>query len=216
MDKRAVVSRIKAASKSIDQVYPFPELRSGSLPRSTAIVLFAQYQMLSDEFPKVLCTVAARLSSDHARTGIISNLWDEHGRGDIRNSHRAMLQAFMTSFHADTEVRTLAPTWQTRLFLNGIGGIAERGSLAEAIGMLLFFEAVTPSQYRAVIAWLEKSTALTGNDLQFWSDHVEHDGDHLRELLDNTLEHENVDQTGLLNGLAQSRQIEAIFWRQFE
>jgi pyrroloquinoline quinone (PQQ) biosynthesis protein C len=171
--------------------------------------------MLSDEFPKVLCAVAARLSSDHARMGIISNLWDEHGRGDIRNSHRAMLQSFMTKFNAGSEMCRLEPTWQTRLFLNGIGGIAERGSLSEAIGMLLFFEAVTPSQYRAVIKWLENATALTGHDFGFWSDHVDHDGDHLRDLLDHTVDHEEVDQTGLLSGLAQSREIEAIFWRQF-
>ena len=215
MDKRLVLERVKAAADDIAGAPTFTALRSGGMPSSVFAELVSQYRNLSIDFPRILCTIAARIGSEEARLGLITNLWDEHGRGNAREGHRAMLDAFIERFDPNLIETPHQSSWQTRLFLNAMGGVAASGSLSEALGMLLFFEAVTPLEYRAVIAWLSQSTDLRESDWRFWSDHVEHDGDHLRDLLDLTVQHETLDPDALIQGVRQACAVEQCFWAQF-
>lgn len=216
MNKRAILNSVKSAADHIETCHPFPALFSNDIVPAMMVDLFDQYALISFEFPKVLCGVGARLSSDAARLGIISNLWDEHGRGEIDHSHRAMLEKFINLYNGSSAKRTIQSTWQTRLFITGVYGICIFGTISEAVGALLFFEAVTPAQYRAIISWLKENRKLDALDLEFWVDHVEHDGDHVRILLDNTARHENLNDVELLAGISQARHLEEVFWSQFE
>lgn len=215
MDHKQVTKLLSSEIQSFSEMGLFKKLHDGSLPRSVVADLFHQYEIISNHFPQVLCILGARITSDEVRSGIIQNLWDEHGQGDPRNSHRKMLSRFLDSFFGSDRQPEMTASWQTALFANGVSGICNYASFPEAVGSMIFFEAITPSEYRPIITWLKSNTDLDDNEIDFWQDHIEHDGDHVRDLIESTLKGSKTDPTMIARGIAQASHLERVFWGQF-
>jgi pyrroloquinoline quinone (PQQ) biosynthesis protein C len=61
-----------------------------------AIRIFAeQYYIASDAFPAFLGCAVAHVDSEMARMSLVSNLWDEYGRGESGRFHRTLLLQFV-------------------------------------------------------------------------------------------------------------------------
>ncbi len=190
-------------------------MAAGSFDRQTMAHLVRQFTLVSEAFPGALLQLAARVSSERASTELLANLWDEQGQGNPANGHRAMLKRFTDGFLVGEERdQPPIPTWQTRLFLNGTIGLYGRGTVAEAMGALLFVEMVTPWEFTQVTAWLRQNTSLSASELQFWDDHVTHDGPHAVSLLDACID-EGLPMADVVSGISQANALEEIFWGQF-
>lgn len=214
MDKAFVLQRLKEAGEATLAQSPLAKMADGSLPGNGMATLMRQYELLSLEFPKILCLYGARLSTDTARLGIVSNLWDEHGRGIVGHGHRELLRRFLDAF-LPTRNDSISGSWQTRMVLNGFNGIVDHGTTSEALGALLFCEGVTPAEYSRVVIWMRKNTALTDRELEFWLDHIEHDGDHAKALLDDISDAERVLLPEVVEGIQQAASLEQLFWNQW-
>lgn len=190
-------------------------MATGGFEEQAMQQLFQQFALLSEAFPNDLLKLAARLKSEKARTELMANLWDEQGQGDPANGHRAMLKRFLDAFIPKTQCGAEpSATWETRFFLNGTNGLYANGTVAEALGALFFVEMVTPWEFTQVANWLRQNTTLSGSELQFWNDHIEHDGLHALNLLEASAD-EALPLPEVLAGISQAKALEDIFWGQF-
>ena len=215
MTRRELLARLASATDQISALPFFCLLREGVATEKQIAEMVSQYAYITAEFPQVLCTLGSRLNSDEARLGVITNLWDEHGQGDIERSHRRMFSRFLRAADLVHASEVAMPTPQTESFRDSVNRIVAAGSVSEAIGCILFFEAVTPSEYAAVINWFRKRTTLELNDLEFWIDHIDHDGRHAASLLDLTVLHEPVEYLEISQGIDLTQTAEEKFWSQF-
>lgn len=74
------------------------QLLASGKATATQIRTFAeQYSVYCSWFPRCLAAVAANVPDDRTRHNLIENLWEEHGEGDLRESHRSLFERFMVA-----------------------------------------------------------------------------------------------------------------------
>lgn len=190
-------------------------IRSGSLS-STQLFRFAcEYQIVSEHFPRNLCAAAALLPNDEARVFLISNLWDEHGRGDPDRSHRTLYRRFIGALAAATEEPRRAPLPSTIAYVDEMLALCGRRDVAAAVGALCFgVESYTSEQYRRTLEGLEKYHFFAEADLEFFRVHIDHDPRHYSELLDivSLLELVPAHFASLRDGAAEALRLELMMW----
>src|SRR5215213_4896908 len=96
-------------------------IRTASLTSEQLRAFALQYTAYCDLFPKCLAAVAANVPDDHTRFALIENLWEEHGSGDLKESHRALFRRFLKSLGiSDEQERTIALLPSTKEYVETV------------------------------------------------------------------------------------------------
>jgi pyrroloquinoline quinone (PQQ) biosynthesis protein C len=215
MNKKNVSRYANNEARQLRKLAIFARIADDKIFRDVLERIALQFALVSNEFPKALCALAARLRSERTRTEVISNLWDEQGQGEPANGHRAQMQKFLDGFVPQGTRMNFDASWQTRLFLNSTIGLYQSGTVSEAMGALLFIEMITPWEFSQISSWMKRNTRLSVDDLRFWDDHVLHDGMHMVSLLEACSDDSELNEREFLSGISQARAIEEFFWQQF-
>jgi pyrroloquinoline quinone (PQQ) biosynthesis protein C len=83
---RAVVEALKARIRRVENPY-FRALQEGSFERADFIETQIQFLFAVVHFPRPMTVLAARLPHAADRLVLLNNVRDEHGQGDLRQSH---------------------------------------------------------------------------------------------------------------------------------
>jgi len=144
-----------------------------------------EYNAYCAAFPRLLAAVAANVPDDETRFALVSNLWEEHGEGDLKRSHRALFGKLLgaTGLADSSQAPVVLPSTQQYVdrlmelcmhehFLTGLGAIGP-GT-----------EAFTATEYALILDGMRLTGEFEAEDLEFFAVHLEMDGDHYREALE--------------------------------
>jgi pyrroloquinoline quinone (PQQ) biosynthesis protein C len=184
--------------------------------RKSQLKLFAeQYYLVSVEFITLLLYGALNIKLDENRLPIISNLWDEHGRGDIGNSHRELLKFFLIGIDKSVDFNKIQPSEKTKIYIEGMRKLLEKSSELETLCILgPACESFTAAQYKSIYTALITNYSFTKNELMFFKEHVIHDERHSTEI-NNVLEKFITSDEKLEKGIVAAKKslfLEKIFW----
>lgn len=159
---RAVAASIKARLRPLDGPY-FAALRDGSLSREEFIETQVQFWSAVSFFSRPMAVLAARLPRADLRLGLLDNVHDEHGHGDLSLAHERTFLLFLESLgvsEQEAERRALWPS--VRAFNSALAGLCTLDDpltgLA-ALGMIEdLFSGISAAIGEAVIArgWLPR------------------------------------------------------------
>jgi pyrroloquinoline-quinone synthase len=93
----------------------FPELpffrclANGEMDRAAFMVTQQQFYHAVINFGRPLAMIAAAIPSYEERAGIIENLWEEHGKGDLTKTHGYSFREFLRRINHGREVELVSP-----------------------------------------------------------------------------------------------------------
>lgn len=146
--------------------------------------LFAeQYYLLSNEFVNLLLYGALNIKLDENRLPIISNLWDEHGRGSLYNTHRELLKKFLIGIDKTIDFNQIKPLYKTEQYIKAMRDLIKESSEWETLSILgTACESITDRQYELIYHALLKNYLFTKDELVFFTEHIIHDEKHSLEI----------------------------------
>jgi len=173
-----------------------------------------EYYSASNGFARILAVACARMPTDELRLPFVQNLWDEHGQGDVRRSHRSMLRRFL-------DYLQVAPEYESRekgpaaRYVQSMTQLCQEANEAAVIGALgPGCEYFTPREYRLIATALRAQFSIPDEALEFFLDHISHDDLHigsLDEALGLVVKGDG-DMHDAIEGAKRSIQIEITFW----
>jgi pyrroloquinoline quinone (PQQ) biosynthesis protein C len=173
-----------------------------------------QYTIASREFPRILCRASASIQTDTTRAALIENLWDEHGRGDLSKSHRALLDRFVIACNlAPEELSQDIATPETRLYLDGMSALCTGDDELVVLGAIgPGCEEFTPRQYKLLATCLERT--LDRSSLEFFFEHISHDGAHIGDIYNSIIPICTTEEAiaRVCFGAKQALLLETMFW----
>ena len=151
---------------------------------------------------------------------IIENLWEEHGEGKLKKSHRILFNNFAKSVGLSVkELDETEPLPTTRICCENLINLCHDGSFLESLGALgPGTEFFTNEEYSIIAKGLKKYKFLSEKDIEFWLVHISLDEDHYSEMVDclrpwaNTLENKYLIKTGAKKAI----DLEILFWDGLE
>lgn len=194
-------------------------LEDGLIDTAELRRFIVQYNEYCAVFPRLLAAVASNIPDDLTRLGLIKNLWEEHGEGDPRLSHRTLFSRLWSALSIDSlhprEREVLSSTasyaqkmlhfCKSRHFLEGLGALGP-GT-----------ESFTGVEYEVILNGLKQLGLLSEFDLEFFAAHIELDGDHYLEALSSLEqwvdeEHEEDNRRLVRFGAMTAIEFEVEFW----
>ncbi len=207
----------------IDRVLTHPvitKINKGELSKEQLRLFAIQYSIYCGYFPRFLCACAANIPDDNTRMAIIENLWEEHGSGDLKGSHRVLFEKFALSVGVTPEdIRNAKPIPSTLINVEYLLNMCQDGSFIKSLGALgPGTEFFTSREYELIYRGLQKVEGLTESDLEFWSIHITLDDHHYEDMVDavriwlDTEENINL----FKEGAERAVDLEILFWNGLE
>ncbi|UNM08196.1 MAG: iron-containing redox enzyme family protein [Planctomycetales bacterium] len=165
--------------------HPFIKAINRNELSSEALKFFTrEYYFVSTSFVKGVAFVAANVPDDETRSILITNLWEEHGSGDISNSHRNLFKRFAHSVGVSVdELNTYIPTTLTLGYVEKMISVCRDTHFLTGLGALgPGTEYFTAPEYKLIAEGLMKR-GLTEKDVEFWLVHAEWDDDHYSDIM---------------------------------
>lgn len=162
--------------------------------------MLAQYYYYIDNFPQMLTLALLKCSTDEQRLPIISNLWEEHGSGDLNQSHRALYKQLLLKLNIEL---TGCTSQAIKNVISESNKTIEQYNYNDALVFLSYgIEYTTPILYTKV---LEKINMIP-KDRNFFQVHIEDDDAHYHQLA----EHISFKEEPFLNAI----KVEKDLWAQ--
>lgn len=184
--------------------------------------VFSQYMYCVMYFPQALCNLGWRIEDDDARMPIIQNIWDEHGGGNLQNTHRYMYRRFLRELREKLNLSAEPVQAQTvqavaQRYVQGWKHMIEQRPLVEALGALgPGCEELTPVLYEYFVQFIRSKADVSSDSLYFFIHHQEIDEEHSNQVW-RTIHAVNHDGTNALDtvvaGTLEAIELEHCFWR---
>lgn len=197
--------------------HPFITLiRTASLSRSQLQFFARQYSIYCNYFPRFLAATASNIPDDKTRMPLIVNLWEEHGEGNIRKSHRLLFHRFaLATGLQEEELKDPAPLPTTEICCEHLLDICQDYDFITSLGALgPGTEFFTNEEYKIIVSGLRQYDFLSEEDIEFWTVHMEIDEHHYSDMVEairpwtNKLEYRHLIKTGAKKAI----DLEILFW----
>lgn len=213
MDKRIRFIH-KSISKDVKGIFEHPYfqcLQRNPIVEENIKLFASQYYIASKAFPSFLANACAQIEVESIRMPFVQNLWDEHGQGDIKKSHRTLFKIFNKAVNADNNQE---PLDSTTLYIDTMNNLCSTSSTLFLLGLIgPGVEDITPLQYKIFVKSFE-SYGCTKEELVFFHDHIYHDDFHSQDInkaicsaldMDNNIE-------SVIAGAKEAIKAEHILW----
>jgi pyrroloquinoline quinone (PQQ) biosynthesis protein C len=190
------------------------DLENGKLSIQELQIFAEQYYLISCAFNNFLFYACANINSEKIRLPLLENLFDEHGRGDLKGSHRELLKKFLNAINAK-EINNIKPLPSTQANIYGMEALCNNGSILEIIGALgPGCEAFTTEQYKKILNSLKRIYKFSDDDLIFFTEHIKHDPRHTDdiELILDQIINTDKEMNEVIRGAKQAIIFETILW----
>ncbi|MGB1205800.1 MAG: TenA family transcriptional regulator [Chitinophagales bacterium] len=201
--------------------HPFLErIATASLSLKQLQVFAEQYAIYCFHFPRFLAATAANIPDDTARFPIIENLWEEHGEGNIKKSHRTLYQNFAKALELNIgNLSTIKALDSTKFCVENLLKICQQTHFLESLGALgPGTEFFTSEEYQKIADGLLKYDFLNETNMLFWTVHISLDENHYSDMMNVLIPYiENLENQRLITrGAKQAVELELLFWNGLE
>lgn len=207
----------------IDEIlgHPYIErIKNASLDREQLKFFVEQYHVYNSYFPRLLAAVAANITDDKTRMPIIENMWEEHGSGQLVNSHRVLFEKFASAVGVDkNKLDEVEPLSTTSICCEHLLQTCLDDDFITSLGVLgPGTEYFTNDEYLIIQEGLRKYDFLTDEDIYFWTVHISLDEEHYSEMLDAILPWANSPENKhkIKVGAKKAIDLEILFWDGLE
>lgn len=181
MDKRITFIN-EAIDKDVKEIIQHPYfqwLQIHPIDEKNIKLFASQYYIASKGFPSFLANACAQIEDESLRMAFVQNLWDEHGQGDIKKSHRRLFEIFTEAVDADNNQE---PLDSTLLYIDTMNNLCSTSSTLFLLGLIgPGVEDITPLEYKILVKSFEKY-GCSKEDLVFFHDHIHHDEFHSQDI----------------------------------
>ncbi|TAK93074.1 iron-containing redox enzyme family protein [Patescibacteria group bacterium] len=165
-----------AVKHSVDEILQHPffmRLGKGICTKNELKIFAQQYYLYCEFFPKVLALVASKVPDDQTRFPLIENLWDEHGRGDLEKSHRALFKSFVYAVGlSDQELSQNPPLPFVFDYIEKAMTACDSHPFLYGLGFLgIGLEQFTSAEYQIIYDALHQYD-FSEPGLTFWKEHI--------------------------------------------
>ena len=179
-----------------------------------------EYSVYCRYFPRFLSAAAANIPDDATRMPLIENLWEEHGEGILKKSHRVLYENFAEAVGVSKkELDKVDPLPSTDICCKHLLEICMDDDFITCLGALgPGTEFFTNEEYTIIENGLKKYDFLSAKDIEFWTVHISLDEDHYSEMLEaiapwvNTVENKHRVKAGAKRAI----DLELLFWDGLE
>lgn len=133
---RTHLSDVKARA-AVDAAPYFRALAEKTFPKDDFVETQAQFLFAVVHFARPMATLAARLPSPEDRALVLSNVWDEHGHGDLSRSHQATFLELLARLGLSREALDARAQWpEVRAFNTLLTGLCAHDDVLTALATL--------------------------------------------------------------------------------
>lgn len=160
------IQQLKEQHSLLNNPY-FRALQDGSFGQSDFVETQIQFLQAVVFFSRPMAMLAARLPRPEMRLGVLHNVWEEHGEGDLRQSHEHTFLTLLERLnvtHDEIRRRSLWP--EVRAFNTALLGACSGDDVwlgAAALGMIEdLFSGISAFLGEAVLAqgWLQEGELI--------------------------------------------------------
>ncbi len=167
--------------------HPFlKRIKNAELSKKQLRFFVEQYHIYNSYFPRLLAALAANITDDQTRIPIIENLWEEHGSGVLKHSHRVLFERFAKAVGLEKEdLDQVEPLSTTSICCEHLLETCMQDDFITSLGALgPGTEYFTNDEYQLIVDGLSKYDFLSKEDLEFWVVHISLDEDHYEDMLE--------------------------------
>ena len=167
--------------------HPFlKRIHDATLTESQLKFFVEQYHVYNSYFPRLLSALAANITDDRTRMPIVENLWEEHGSGVLKDSHRMLFENFAASVGLTPEdLKNVEPLSTTAICCDHLLDTCMNEDFITSLGALgPGTEYFTKDEYYLIVEGLSKYPTLGEKELEFWIVHISLDEDHYSDMLE--------------------------------
>lgn len=176
------ITTLKSAHELRHHPY-FKALERGELDRDLFIQTQVQFLHAVSLFPRAVALLATRMTRPAHRAPLLSNVYEEHGEGDLEQGHERTFLTLLSRLGCDEPALERVAMWpQVRAFNAMFMGICAHDHVLTGVAMVGMFEdlfsgiSTRMGQGMCAAGWLEPS------QLVHYSVHEALDIEHAREL----------------------------------
>jgi pyrroloquinoline-quinone synthase len=201
--------------------HPFlKKFRSGKLTLDRLRIFARQYYLYSRWFSMYVSGVIANIPDEKPRYYLVKNLYQEYGENKPQRSHPELFRRFLSALCLDSsEIERTEPLPETRLFIHEYFFLCRESHFLEALGALgPGTEAVVPYIYHYFYEGLVKEPSLRGEDIEFFTLHMQMDLEHSANIKEALLEYavEKENQALIRQGALEILGARTVFWNGLE
>lgn len=193
---------------------------NSTLSKSELRYFILQYGIYCQYFPRFLAAAASAIPDDRTRSNLIKNLWEEHGSGDIRKSHRVLYEKFAQAGGVNPEeLYKATPITSTHVCVEYLLKLCQDHQYVRALGALgPGTEFFTDREYQLLMNGLAGFSCFTQDDLEFWHVHIDLDNSHASEIIESLTPHAQTPHQRQLirEGALRAVELELLFWEGLE
>lgn len=201
--------------------HPFlKRIEKGSLTKGQLKYFIGQYSYYCEYFPRFLSACAANIPSDVTRMPLIENLWEEHGEGKMKESHRVLFDNFAKAAGVSiTDLKNTPPLITTEAAVKNLFNVCLQSDYLKSLGALgPGTEFFTNDEYKIIVKGLKKYKFFNDKNLRFWTVHITMDEGHYQEMLSiiKPLAKSSKDRASIASGAKLAIELELLFWDGLE
>jgi pyrroloquinoline quinone (PQQ) biosynthesis protein C len=179
---KTTILTIKERVRALDNPY-FSSLRDGTMSREDFVETQVQFLFAVVFFSRPMMVLAARMPRNEMRVGLLENVADEHGDGNLTTSHERTFLDLLRRLGVDTASIEDRPLWpEVRAFNTTLTGLSlmddPRTGLA-ALGMIEdLFSAISGELGASIVrrGWLAE------DEIVHYAVHEELDQEHAEDF----------------------------------
>jgi pyrroloquinoline quinone (PQQ) biosynthesis protein C len=152
-----------------------------------ALLIAHELRSYTSVFPRCLGMLISQTDDDVARAILVENLWEEHGSGDLRRSHRVLYERFFTSLRTHVMTGSELPSTpldSTLYASDALMQVAASGFVRGLGALAVGVEADTPAQFGVVQSYFAALPFGTELDIEFFTLHIASDDQHADAMMD--------------------------------
>jgi len=195
-------------------------LQSGDISKEQLIEFALQYGIYCSYFPRFLCAAAANIADDQTRFSLVENLWEEHGSGDLKGSHRVLYKNFCLGLGLTEEsINNYKPFPSTLIYVEYMLNMCQDANYLKSLGALgPGTEFFTSQEYSIIYEALKKFSYIPEHALEFWFVHISLDDHHYDDMLNSIVPWIKDEASFMLvkEGAERAIDLEFLFWEGIE
>jgi len=208
----------------IDAILNHPfihRIEDGWLNKRQLEFFISQYYLYCFKFPAFLCACAANIPDDPTRMALIENIWEEHGEGDLRKSHRTLYLNFAQAVGlSESQIQQTPKLASTQICVENMLTLCKHEHFLTGLGALgPGTEYFTNQEYLKIANGLKKYDFLTEEDIYFWTVHISLDEDHYADMMQPVERHLETIPYAMdyvRKGAIRALELEKFFWDGLE
>lgn len=197
--------------------HPFLQRLAGSTLTREQLKEFAlQYNIYCGYFPRYLAAVAANVPDDDTRLSLIENLWEEHGAGNLAESHRTLFRRFLEGVGvSEADWQDAIPLSSTKQYVDILFDLCQHAHFLEGLGALgPGTEYFTSEEYALILSGLQGYPFLSEESVRFWAVHIDMDEGHYGGMVSSLIPWADSEENRqrITNGARRAVELEILFW----